>query len=706
MLSVLSHRTRNAACTRRRQTRARPAPVSNRARFGHHYPTNPRPPLSAECANTWRQTLGCDNISPACVGLGRVRNPQAWDTPRGSNRSDATSSDIGDDVPDGFAAATTATSSEPWAEEEDAVLREGVLKFGVENWMSVARHLVPPITGGPLKRGADDCRDRWEMVVRHTSVKGPWLPEEDELLRRLVGEIGPKRWALIASHIPGRAGKQCRERWLNHLDTNVRKGEWTNEEDELLLETQRRVGNKWSEIARLLPGRAENAVKNRFNSLIAKAMPYGLGMSSGGDVPDAGAEYMTARAPAETEQQHQVVKPEPGLDEDEAEAEEAAIEGKKGKELLQYMFAKIGNNPHGPRIPQSPRTSCESWDLDLTDDPDGAGSAADTSIEDSATATAGATSALRGAAASKPSDRFRINLQLAEDSSSDDDDDDAVDRMDSPTMDRTTLTQMSVAKRAYDREVERHELFRATAISSTEWRELEDRARVAAAIPAPEPDSDAAPSLELASEEPSATAPASNDDSGSGGVMLRLSRPKVCESPGARGRRRGTGGGGGFDRSTDPSHDADQMRLSETLTSLSLEDTSWLADAALGLASTKSARGGGAMSASFRASVASASGSVDWGRTADRSAAPGSSSAQNGRGAGASATAATVKGGHAAANSSGISGSSGGAAPNVRERTFGRAGQSIQVCVTGRRCHASLLTPAGCISLVLRVRSW
>ncbi|CAN0592932.1 unnamed protein product [Laminaria digitata] len=70
--------------------------------------------------------------------------------------------------------------------------------------------------------------------------------------------------SLIATQFPGRSGKQCRERWLNHLDTRVRKSAWTGGEDVVLCEAQGRLGNKWSEISKLLPGRAENAVKNRY----------------------------------------------------------------------------------------------------------------------------------------------------------------------------------------------------------------------------------------------------------------------------------------------------------------------------------------------------------------------------------------------------------------------------------------------------------
>lgn len=64
-------------------------------------------------------------------------------------------------------------------------------------------------------------------------IKGAWTEEEDELLRSLVAKYGPKRWSLIAQNLPGRIGKQCRERWYNHLDPSVKKEWWTPEEDRM-----------------------------------------------------------------------------------------------------------------------------------------------------------------------------------------------------------------------------------------------------------------------------------------------------------------------------------------------------------------------------------------------------------------------------------------------------------------------------------------
>ncbi|KAJ8754183.1 hypothetical protein K2173_002082 [Erythroxylum novogranatense] len=186
-----------------------------------------------------------------------------------------------------------------WTPEEDETLRNAVATF--------KGRFFPD-------RSEVQCLHRWQKVLNPELVKGPWTQEEDDKIIGLVAKYGPTKWSVIAKSLPGRIGKQCERGnfinkydiffsiklfyslniilllWHNHLNPDIKKEAWTLEEELLLMNAHRIHGNKWAEIAKALPGRTDNSIKNHWNSSLKKKLDFYLATGKLPPVPKNGIQ--------------------------------------------------------------------------------------------------------------------------------------------------------------------------------------------------------------------------------------------------------------------------------------------------------------------------------------------------------------------------------------------------------------------------------
>ena len=116
------------------------------------------------------------------------------------------------------------------------------------------------------KDSNDSIKSNKQIVLN----KGPWTEKEDQLLKNWVEKYGASNWTKCSEYIKGRSGKQCREHWNNSLDPKLLKGQWTSEEDLLIMLFYKKYGGSWKKIIPIFEKRTENSIKNRFFSQLRK----------------------------------------------------------------------------------------------------------------------------------------------------------------------------------------------------------------------------------------------------------------------------------------------------------------------------------------------------------------------------------------------------------------------------------------------------
>lgn len=151
-----------------------------------------------------------------------------------------------------------------WSKEEDLLLLELTKKYNSKCWKKISSNFEDK---SPLQ-----CFSRYKRI-RPGIIKGSWTKEEDEKIIKMV-ELHGKSWSKISKSLITRNGKQIRDRYINILDPDIKKGKFTVEEDLKLLSLYRKLGTKWATISKYFENRTADMIKNRYHSSIKKNMKF------------------------------------------------------------------------------------------------------------------------------------------------------------------------------------------------------------------------------------------------------------------------------------------------------------------------------------------------------------------------------------------------------------------------------------------------
>ena len=151
-----------------------------------------------------------------------------------------------------------------WTPEEDQKLTDLVNSYNDHpKWIEIASQM-------PGRKG-NQCRERWFHSIDPKIKRGDWTDEEDQLLIDLVNSYnGHPKWIKIAEQMSGRTNIQCRKRWKLYLDQNINHSKWTDEEDLLLIRKYNELGPKWAKIKDFFKNRTDSQLNIRYKIIMKK----------------------------------------------------------------------------------------------------------------------------------------------------------------------------------------------------------------------------------------------------------------------------------------------------------------------------------------------------------------------------------------------------------------------------------------------------